>query len=100
MATLGNKHAAAHREFYPGFNGGLNLAVPPESMAKNELKEAVNVEFSPLTGSMKVRGGLVWSGRFDEEISDVVPVHGRRGFLAKSKVSPATYYFRWYRLGR
>ena len=92
---VSNKHANAQRVFYSGFDGGLNLSVPSESLPKNELKEAVNVEFSPLTGSMKVRGGLVWSGKFDNEISDVVPVQGRRGFLARHGNSAMLYYFRW-----
>ena len=92
---VSNKHNGSQRVFYSGFNGGLNLSVPNESLPKNELKEAVNVEFSPLTGSMKVRGGLVWSGQFNNEISDVVPVHGRRGFLARRKGTDELYYFRW-----
>ena len=95
MATRSNKHTNAQRVFYSGFNGGLNLSVPSESLPKNELKEAVNVEFSPLTGSMKVRGGLLWSGRFDAEISDVVPVVGRRGFLARKKGTNSAYFFKW-----
>lgn len=97
MPTLSNKHANAQRMFYPGFDGGLNLSVPSESMAKNELKEAVNIEFSPLTGCMKVRGGLVWSGRFPYSIPicDVVPVLGRRGFIARASNTAMLYYFRW-----
>ena len=92
---VSNKHNGSQRVFYSGFDGGLNLSVPNESLPKNELKEAVNVEFSPLTGSMKVRGGLVWSGRFDSEVSDVVPIQGHRGFLVRKKDSDTAYYFRW-----
>ena len=92
---VSDKHSNAQRVFYSGFDGGLNFSVPSESLAKNELKEAVNVEFSPLTGSMKVRGGLVWSGRFNNEISDVVPVRGRRGFLARAGDTKTLHYFRW-----
>ena len=100
MPTVSSKHGNAQRVFYAGFDGGLNLSVPNESLPKNELKEAVNVEFSPLTGSMKVRGGLVWSGRFEQqEITDVVPIQGRRGFLARwkdtEKDTEGLYYFRW-----
>ena len=95
MATRSNKHANAQRVFYSGFDGGLNLSVPSESLPKNELKEAVNVEFSPLTGSMRVRGGLLWSGRFDAEIRDIVPVAGRRGFLARKKGTNSAYFFKW-----
>ena len=95
MPTLSSKHPNARREFYPSFDGGVNLAVPAESMAKNELKEAMNVEFSPLTGSMKVRGGLVWSGRFGSKTGDVVPVYGRRGFLVNEQNTPSLRYFKW-----
>lgn len=96
MARLSNKHGeAAQRIFYPAFDGGLNLAVPSESMAKNELKEALNVEFSHATGAMTVRGGLVWSGRFATRIESVVPVQGRRGFLVKPVGTRDLYYFRW-----
>ena len=96
MPTLSNKHGeAVQRLFYPTFDGGLNLAVPPESMSRNELKEAINVEFSHSTGAMTVRGGLVWSGRFDNTVECVVPVHGRRGFLVKPKGKKILYYFRW-----
>lgn len=96
MAMLSNKHGKrAQREFYPAFDGGLNLAVPAESMNKNELKEALNVEFSNLTGAIRVRGGLVWSGRFNSVIDSVVPVRGRRGFLARSTANRKLYYFKW-----
>ena len=95
MPTLSSKHSNAQRIFYPSFNGGLNLSVPSESMAKNELKEAMNVEFSHLTGSMRVRGGLVRSGRFENEIDFVIPVPGKRGFLARAKGTKTLYYFLW-----
>ena len=86
MATRSDKHGEAmQRVFYPTFDGGLNLSVPNESLAKNELKEANNVEFSSATGSMKVRGGLVWSGRFDDYVDCVVSVAGRNGFLARQR---------------
>lgn len=90
-----SKHSNASVSFYPGFDGGLNLSVPSENLAPNELKEAVNVEYSPLNGAMKVRGGLVWSGRFDDEIDYVVPVNGRKGFLCRVKDTKKLYYFRW-----
>ena len=97
MAVVSSKHSNVQRVFYPSFDGGLNLAVPSESLAKNELKEAINVEFSPLTGAMKVRGGLVWSGAFniDSDIDFVVPVKGKRGFLARVTGTKSLYYFRW-----
>ena len=92
---VSNFHSNAERVFYSGFDGGLNLAVPNESLAKNELKEALNVEFSPLTGAMKVRGGLVWSGRFDYNVDFAVPVSGRRAFLARFNGSRRLAYFKW-----
>lgn len=95
MATVSSKHRNVQRIFYPAFDGGLNLSVPPESLQRNELKEAINVEFSPSTGAMIVRGGLVWSGRFDSNIDCVVPVTGRRGFLVRRKGKKTLQYFRW-----
>ena len=100
MATRLNKHndgrnVLGQQIFYPAFDGGLNLAVPNESLAKNELKEAINVEFSSQIGALTVRGGLVWSGRFDDEVDFVVPVQGRKGFLARRKGRRSLYYFRW-----
>lgn len=100
MARLTNKHNNAQRIFYPSFDGGLNLSVPSESMNKNELKEALNVEFSHSTGAMKVRGGLVWAGRFENAIDYVVPVRGRRGFIVRRKgangnITKVVYYFKW-----
>ena len=88
-------HKNTQRIFYPSFNGGLNLSVPPESLEKNELKVAENVEFSPSTGAMTVRGGMVWSGRFDSEIDCVVPVSGRRGFLVRRKGTRIVQFFQW-----
>ena len=95
MPTVSNKHRNAQRIFYPAFDGGLNLSVPPESLQRNELKEAINVEFSPNTGAMTVRGGMVWSGRFDSMIDSVVTVAGRRSFLVRRKGKRTLQYFRW-----
>ena len=93
MAILTGKHPNAQRVFYPGFDGGLNLSVPNESLAQNELKEALNVEFSNLTGALRVRGGLVWTGKFKRSISEAVPVFGGGGFLARIKGSSKAVYF-------
>ena len=96
MPIPSNKHDnRAERIFYPAFDGGLNLSVPPESLAKNELQEAMNVEFSSQTGSMRVRGGLVWTARFDKFVDYVLPVQGRRGFLARATGTRKIYYLRW-----
>ncbi len=93
MPLLTGKHPNAQRVIYPSFDGGLNLSVPNESLAQNELKEALNVEFSNLTGSLRVRGGLVWTGRFNGEIGEAVPVFGGGGFLARIKNSNNAVYF-------
>ena len=96
MPTRSDKHGEGlQRVFYPGFDGGLDLAVPNETLPKNELKEALNVEFSSAIGAMRVRGGLVWSGRFEHKIKAVVPVIGRKGFLAQRNNMKTAYYFRW-----
>ena len=97
MATRSDKHGEAlQRVFYSGFDGGLNLSVPNESLPKNELKEALNVEFSPLTGAMRVRGGLVWSGRFEGSVSYALPVRGTKGFLVRMRLNERKlYYFKW-----
>ena len=96
LPAVSNKHSNAQVKFYSTFNGGLNLSVPSESLASNELKEALNLEFSPLTGALRVRGGLVWTARFDREIYNVIPVPGRRGFLVDSVFEGyRPDYFRW-----
>ena len=98
MATLSNKHANVQSVVYPGFTGGLNLSVSSENLAKNELKEALNVEYSSRTGSMRVRGGLIWSSQFGNTVGDVFPISGRNGFLVRPKDDSkwdSTEYFRW-----
>lgn len=96
MARLSNKHGQrAQQIFYGSFDGGLNLAVPPESLPRNELKEAKNVEFSPLTGALRVRGGLLWAGSFPYQLDDVVPFRGHDGFLVRVRNVRAAYFFRW-----
>lgn len=96
MPSRSDKHGeATERFFYPGFGGGLNLSVPAETLPRTELREAWNVEFSPLTGSMRVRGGLVWSGRFDGPVGEMVPVPGKRGFLVREKGTRRVFYFLW-----
>lgn len=51
------------------------MSVPSESLARNELKEAENVEFSSSTGAMTVRGGLRTVAGFDYDIYCVCPLH-------------------------
>lgn len=101
MAMVSSKHidsrgyASSNREFYPTFDGGLNLSVPNESLAKNELKEALNVEFSHGTGALTVRGGLVWSGNIDGGVNDVVPIPGERSFLVLGIYQKRLSFFSW-----
>lgn len=74
MARVSSKHRNVQRIIYPSFDGGLNLSVPSESLARNELKEAVNVEFSPSTGAMTVRGGLRAVTGINDGVRDVCPL--------------------------
>ncbi len=99
MAQHSNKHinkrgqAISQRVIYPSFDGGLNLSMPPESIAKNELREALNVEFSPETGAMTVRGGIVSLKRFDNNVDYVLPLIGNRGFILRKKNSKVLYVY-------
>ena len=90
MPTPSNKsnNGLTQRIVYPAFNGGLNLSVPPESIERNELREAINVEYSPKTGSMRVRGGLRFLGFFDnDKLPDyIVSVGGSQFFSVTSGV--------------
>ncbi len=96
MAVYSDKHEQRTQvNFYPSLDGGLNLSTPPENLNKNELRDAMNVEFSPLTGSLRVRGGLVWSGKFPENVNRITAVPGYHGFLAKASNSNKLYYFLW-----
>ncbi len=96
MGIYSDKHGERTQiNFYPSLDGGLNLSTPPENLNKNELRDAMNVEFSPLTGSLRVRGGLVWSGKFPEKVNRIIAVPGYHGFLAKASASDKLYYFLW-----
>jgi hypothetical protein len=72
MPKLANKHANAELVTFADFSGGLNLALPPESISNGELQEAVNLEFESDTGALKVRGGLAPVHEFDEPVTDIV----------------------------
>ena len=85
------------RIFYPAFDGGLNLSVPPESLQRNELREAVNVEFSATTGAMTVRGGLMKVAGMGMTARSVAPLPGLRGFLAVDEFDTVRY-FTWNRV--
>ncbi|MBR0167196.1 MAG: hypothetical protein IJQ08_00845 [Synergistaceae bacterium] len=70
-----------HRIYYPNFAGGMNLSVPPEALEKNELSDAVNVEYSAKTGAMTVRDGLSYLCSLNEKISSVAPLYGANAVL-------------------
>ena len=85
------------RIFYPSFDGGLNLSVPPESLRRNELKEAVNVEFSPITGAMTVRGGLFHHANMGIKAQGAARLPGKRGFLVTMSNGGTPILFTWNR---
>ena len=81
------------------------MSVPSESLARNELKEAVNVELSASTGAMTVRGGLFHHCQTGTEVEGVAALPGKRGFLLRGfyKYSAGTWkeldkIFTWNRL--
>ncbi len=93
------------RIIYSSFDGGLNLSVPPESMSRNELKEALNVELSPSTGAMTVRGGLFHHCQTGIFAESAAALPGKRGFLVKGYFTAdgvrddRVKLFTWNRLG-
>ena len=96
MPTPSNKsnNGLTQRIVYPAFNGGLNLSVPPESIELNELREAINVEYSPKTGSMRVRGGIKMSFPFNEYSPDLLAQISPYHFLiAQKKILYGVYRF-------
>lgn len=85
------------RIIYPGFTGGLNLSVPPEALPKNELKEAINVEYSHVKGAMTVRGGLfsirdmsLWG-----KVQSVAALPGLSGFIVVNEIKQGRYITRY-----
>ena len=62
MATKSNKHANAEQKYYGDFSGGLNLSLPAEGLAANEMQLCENFEYDPKTGALKLRAGLVLMG--------------------------------------
>ena len=84
MPKLSTKHANAEIVLFTDFSGGLNLARPPESIADNEMQAAINFEFAPDTGLLKVRGGLVPVHSFISPVSDIIPIAGTNSVLVRS----------------
>ncbi len=76
MPKLANKHPNVERILFTDFSGGLNLARPSEAIADNEMQVADNFEFSPYTGALQIRGGLMRVCSFGEPVRDIIPVEG------------------------
>lgn len=70
------------------------MSVPPESLQRNELREAVNVELSPETGAMTVRGGLLEVASLNMTVNRVAPLPGLRGFIGAGKYGTAILFTR------
>ena len=97
MALPSDKHGQrTERIFYPAFDGGLNLSVPPESLAKNELQEAINVEVSQDTGKLKVRGGLRFLKTLDFNVEEIIPIQGSNDFFILSTEADRTHKLHHY----
>jgi hypothetical protein len=84
MPKLANKHANAEFVTFYDFTGGLNLARTPEGIADNELQEAVNFEFDPDTGALRVRGGLSLAREFGAPVTDILNTANGNIVLARS----------------
>jgi hypothetical protein len=69
---------------FSDFLGGLNLALPPESIAGNELQEALNFEYEPDTGALRTRGGMALIREFGEPVTDILNTADGEYMLVKS----------------
>ena len=76
MARLNTRHQNGELMMFSDFTGGLNLSKPPETIADNELAEALNFEFAPDTGMLRTRGGLAPVRSFPGPIDDIIPISG------------------------
>lgn len=83
MATKSNKHANAEVVYYSNFLGGINLAVPAESVGTNEMQTAKNFEYDPRTGALKLRAGLVLMGTLPATVKDMAPIAGVNALLIR-----------------
>ena len=84
MPRLSGRHSNSELVIFSDFSGGLNFARPPESIAENEMQEAVNFEFAPDTGMLRVRGGLALVHSFDSMVSDIMPIAGTSAVLVRA----------------
>ena len=76
MSTKSNKHANAEQKYYGDFSGGLNLSLPAEGLASNEMQLCENFEFDPSTGALRLRPGLALVGAIPGAVRNIVPVAG------------------------
>lgn len=83
MPRIANKHSNAEPILYGDFSGGLNISVPAETVAKNEMQVCDNFEYNRDTGALKLRGGLVLIATLPGPIKDMVPVFGADAFLVR-----------------
>ncbi len=83
MAVKSGKHAGAAQKYYGDFSGGLNLSLPAEGLADNEMQLCENFEFDDKTGALKLRAGLVLMGSFPAPVRDVVAVAGTDAVLVR-----------------
>jgi hypothetical protein len=81
---LANKHSNAELITFYDFSGGLNLTRPGESIADNELQEAVNFEYDPDTGALRVRGGLSLVHMFDGPVTDILNTANGNAVLVRA----------------
>lgn len=83
MATKSNKHGNAEQIYYGDFSGGINLSLPVEALAKNEMQLAENFEYDTKTGALKLRSGLVLMETLPTDIIDMIPVAGTDAVLVR-----------------
>ncbi|MEA5034242.1 hypothetical protein [Cloacibacillus evryensis] len=83
MALKSNKHANAEEVLYKSFLGGINLSVPAEYVATDEMQQAKNFEYDPRTGALKLRAGLVLMGTLEYNITGLAPIAGTSALLAR-----------------
>ena len=66
----GNKHSTT-THIYSNFSGGINVSLPPEQIAENEMQDCLNMVYA--TNSLKLigRGGLVNLEKFESKITAI-----------------------------
>ena len=84
MAVKSDKHENSEQIYYGDFSGGLNLSLPVEALAKNEMQLAENFEFDQSTGALKLRAGLVLMATMANPILNIAPVAGENAVLIRT----------------